>query len=138
MPVLAAFVGLVVGWFGRQATIGSAKIAAGADEKRLEHEKAKHADERRDRADGDFRAVQEAIGKLRLQSPIDLRQRQAAEAEAAVLRLGWSLGGELVVDRATFDELVTYLRDAKTEAELDRAAKLGEAFLSELVLGLTR
>jgi hypothetical protein len=122
-----------VGWFGRQATLGSAKISAGVEEKKLTHEIAKHADERRDKADADFRAAHDALKKLRLQAPTELRQGQARIAQEAVLVLGWRLGGERL-DRAAFESLLTDLDEATTDEQLDRAAESGTAFLSQIVL----
>ena len=59
--VLTALVALAVGWFGRQATLGSARIAAGVEGDKLEHERDKYGAERRDSAREDFLAAQEAM-----------------------------------------------------------------------------
>jgi len=119
--LLTAIVALAVGWFGRQATIGSAKISAGVEGEKLQHDRNRYADERRDKAQADFFKAIEAMGMATLrESALQVRLVRAAEARIALLSVQWTLNRPIGGSR--FDELLEVLATAVTEDQLNAAA----------------
>lgn len=119
---LTAVVALLVGWFGRQATLGSAKIAAGVEEKKLQHERDKYFDERRDKAGLDVAKASDAMGIVaKTDVAFSVRQAHAREARAALLSVGWTLNR--VVGGPRLGDLLKAL-DSAQEPDLAKAAEL--------------
>jgi hypothetical protein len=119
--LLTAVVALAVGWFGREATIGAARISAGVEGEKLRHDRNRYAAERRDKAKADFFKAIEAMGMATLgESALPARIARAAEARIALLSVEWTLGRAIGGPR--FDELLQVLATAVTEDQLDTAA----------------
>jgi len=119
--LLTAAVALAVGWFGRQATIGSARVAADVEKQKLEHEQDKHEAERRDLAREDVLAATDAMAIVGLvDASLEARKHQARAARRALLSARWILDPSLGGDR--LETFVEALGRAETEADLDALA----------------
>jgi hypothetical protein len=123
VPVATGLVALAVGWFGRQATLGSARIAAAVEDRKLAHEKDKYGDERRDKLRRDFFAASEAMTVVRLgQATSNTRRVYAQKARAALVAVRLTIRGPLKEPK--FDRLLTELDRARSDADLDSASEL--------------
>ena len=121
--VLTALVALVVGWFGRQATLGSARIAADVEGDKLKHERDKYGAERRDRAHEDFREAQKAMTAVCLRdADPTVRRVSAATAKRSLLGVRWTMGESL--GGLPLEELIERLGEPVTDDKLERAAAL--------------
>ena len=121
--VLTALVALAVGWFGRQATLGSARIAADVEGDKLEHERDKYGAERRDRAREDFLEAQEAMTAVCLRdADPTVRCVSAATAKRSLLGVRWTMGESL--GGLPLEELIERLGAPVTDDKLERAAAL--------------
>jgi len=121
--VLTALVALAVGWFGRQATLGSARIAADVEGDKLEHERDKYGAERRDRAREDFLEAQKAMTAVCLRdADPTVRCVSAATAKRSLLGVRWTMGESL--GGLPLEELIERLGAPVTDDKLERAAAL--------------
>jgi hypothetical protein len=123
VAVIGVIGGAIAGWIARTAAIGSARIAASVEERKLAHEQDKYADARRDKAAEDFFAARDAMSVVKeSEATADARRAEALKAKKALLSVRLTFGRPIGGPR--FDELLAMLEPVDTERDLDIAAGL--------------